>query len=393
MQPNKPHKEITSPLFVTLAPNLTKIGEGHHYIYNATVQEAVESMGWDYKIAVPHLAASAMLPDGWLCCLPVSPAKTSRRAIFSFLKLTFASILPIYGFLTTDVDHKRTIIFLESINPFSLVAFTIAFTPIAKNNLAVWFLCRGEHTFSRLNKFRGLLEAGLQKIIKHLLPPGRFKLLSDTELFAKWYAAYFRHPMTVMPIPHTEIPASQSDPTRQDTITCWMAGQQHAIPYNVAIIKKIAHTISENANKVLFVVSEKCGLEPVPGGVNLKKTGSVLTQEQYLSMFSKCDIVLLPYNPAIHSMRTSGVFVECIIAGRIPVVSKGTWMASELAKHHLTELAVDWHAPGLIDLLIDLPHNEPVKSKLREMRTVYRVFHNKRVYADKLKTMLDQSFG
>ncbi|BBO86914.1 hypothetical protein DSCOOX_00940 [Desulfosarcina ovata subsp. ovata] len=350
-------------------------------------------MGWAYRIAVPHLAASTMFPDGWLRCLPMPPARTSKKAILSFLKLAFVSILPFYRFLTTNVDHKRTIIFIESINPFSLIAFTIAFTAIAKNNLAVWFLCRGEHSFSGFNKFRGLLEAGLQKIIKHLLPPGRFKLLSDTELFAKWYATYFRHPITVMPIPHTDIPTGQSDPPRQDTITCWMAGQQHAILYNVAIISKIAHTISENANKLLFVVSEKCDLEPVPGGVNLKKIGAVLTQEQYLSMFGKCDIVLLPYNPAIHSMRTSGVFVECIIAGRMPVVSKGTWMASELAGHHLTELAVDWHAPGLIDLLIDLHHNEPVRRKLREMRTAYLTFHNKTAYAHKLETILDQSFG
>jgi hypothetical protein len=383
----------TRPLFAVLAPNLKKEGQGHHYIYNVTVQEVVESLGWSYQIAVPRFATLRLLPDGWIRCLPVPPVTTSRREIIAFLKLLLSSIRPFYCFLRSMIKQDRVIIFIESINPFSLLAFAIAFAFIPKNNFLVWFLYRAEHTFSGLNKVRGLLELTLQKLIEHQLPVGRFKLLTDTALFAKWYGAFFRRPITVLPIPHTHIPNTSSDSIKAPEIICWMAGQQHIIPYNVATVRRLVHTVTESAHKILFIVSDKTGLDAVPGGANVKRVANILPQKQYHEMLLNCDIVLLPYDPSIHFMRTSGIFVECVIAGKIPVVSKDTWMAMELDRHNLSELCMDWNRYDIIELLLNLSKNETLKQKLKRMKNSYRAFHNKTTYAKKLRQLFEDGFG
>jgi hypothetical protein len=384
---------FTRPLFAVLAPNLKKDGQGHHYIYNAIVQEAVESLGWRYQIAVPRFAASTLLPNGWIRCLPVPPITTSKREIIAFLKLLFSSIRPFYCFLKTIIKQKRAIIFIESINPFSLLAFAIAFAFIPKNNLLVWFLYRAEHTFTGINKIRGLFELTLQKVIEHQLPIGRFKLLTDTAIFAKWYGAFSRRSITVMPIPHTHIPNAASDSVKAPEIICWMAGQQYAIPYNVAIVRRLVHTITESAHKILFIVSNETGLNAVPGGANVKRVANILSQKQYHEMLSSCDIVLLPYDPSIHFMRTSGIFVECIIAGKIPVVSKGTWMAVELDRHNLTELCMDWDKNNVIDLILKISKTDALKKKLKKMKNSYGAFHNKTTFAKKLRQLFEDGFG
>ncbi|MBV1798742.1 glycosyltransferase [Siccirubricoccus sp. G192] len=50
---------------------------------------------------------------------------------------------------------------------------------------------------------------------------------------------------------------------------------------------------------------------------------------EYLSLFESIDAVLMPYDPIRYFARSSGVFMEALVAGRAAIVSAGSWMASQ----------------------------------------------------------------
>lgn len=52
--------------------------------------------------------------------------------------------------------------------------------------------------------------------------------------------------------------------------------------------------------------------------------------DDFLANFSKCTVVLLPYEPQAYAILTSGVFVEAASFGRPVVVPGGTWMARQI---------------------------------------------------------------
>jgi len=385
---------MPDPTFIGFSPHLEVSGRGHHYIYNRTVQQVVESLGWAYTIAVPKTVKSRELPSAWIRCLP-PPPRALKRNFLRFVGLFLRSIAPIHRFLRRHANVDAAVVFLESINPFSLLAFTTALLLVRKQNMAVWFLCRGEHTFKGLNRIRGICETRLLKMIAVMLPAGRFQLLSDTQLFASWYSRYFGDSITVMPIPHTDVGQRNPFPRKPEETICWMAGQQHVISYNQAVFERLAAGKSPPAGDIRLVAGKKAGAHPflVSEGVTVQMVSQVLTHDEYLRWLYTCDIVLLPYDPHIYSKRTSGVFVECVTAGKIPVVSRGTWMAEELLAFGLDELTTDWDRPDILENLKGVSGNGNIQIKLKKLRRHYRQFHNKRTYGDRLRILFDKSFG
>ena len=63
---------------------------------------------------------------------------------------------------------------------------------------------------------------------------------------------------------------------------------------------------------------------------NVELVQGALDPDAYHALMARADIVLLPYDPALMPMRSSGVFAEAVGAGRVTVVPAGTWMSSHL---------------------------------------------------------------
>src|SRR3989344_6122135 len=102
----------------------------------------------------------------------------------------------------------------------------------------------------------------------------------------------------------------------------------------------------------------------------------------------EADIILLPYDPSIYRSGTSGVFVEAIIAGKIPVVKEGSWLSYELKRFSLEELVIDWEKKNLYEYFCSLPKNKEVLQKLEKMRIEYRKFHSIRTYQKQIEELL-----
>ena len=69
-----------------------------------------------------------------------------------------------------------------------------------------------------------------------------------------------------------------------------------------------------------------------------KKNGRIeenLSREVYLRYLNESDAILLPYNIWNYQYSSSGIFIEAVSAGKVPLVSDGLWISGELKKHDL----------------------------------------------------------
>lgn len=96
----------------------------------------------------------------------------------------------------------------------------------------------------------------------------------------------------------------------------------------------------------------------------------------------RASFVLLPHRPETYGKRTSGIFVEAVAAGAIPLVSKGTWMAYELKKFGVQASLFDWEKE---DLFAKLRAPFPDREALLEMAQSYRSFHSEKGFAEALQ--------
>ena len=86
------------------------------------------------------------------------------------------------------------------------------------------------------------------------------------------------------------------------------------------------------------------------------------------------DVVLMPYSLGKYTYAASGVFVDAVTLGCIPIVSLHTVMASELAEFGLSKLAVNW-SDFSWDFVTSVARDVVIKHRLNDMRLAYRERH------------------
>jgi len=111
-----------------------------------------------------------------------------------------------------------------------------------------------------------------------------------------------------------------------------------------------------------------------------------MTIERYYTIFNSIDVVLLPYS-SFYEKRTSGIFVESILAGKIPLVSRNTWMHRQLHEYDLAnELVFDPENPQEFKSVVEgvCENYDAIKNKILSMREQWKQFHNPQTYVDRL---------
>jgi hypothetical protein len=278
-------------------------------------------------------------------------------------------------------EADETIIFLERFIHLQLFALAIAVWLVPSDHLSVWLLYRRDtHT----ERTRALYK-WLNRAIACRVTPDRLKILTDSELLGQSLAIYFDRPVAVMPIPHTELyppPEAGSSPA---PIRCWWAGSPRP-EKGWERIQQLAHTPHERADRLCLVAAQSAQISAIAGGIAIEAIADTLSREDYLAWLSSSDFLLLPYDADAYRERTSGIFTECIIAGKIPLVAPQTWMAGELARYGLADLAIDWQEPqGVIEDILRLFDKFPYQSQLDAMQSDYQQRHNADRFAECLQ--------
>jgi hypothetical protein len=376
----------TRPTIISLIPFLIDAGEGHDFSYNRSVQKAAESIGWKYIAAVPE-TAKGDLPPGWCKCLP--HRYLLKKNVFFKINTSCLYIISFSRFLRKNVipESPVQVIFIESFYVLHLAALTCALLLTPRENISVWLLYR--YPPSMFGKLKWRVFKFLNGVIKQIIKPGRFHLLTDSDVLAKSLSAFFKQPVKVVPVPHIDIFSRESFSKSSPEIMCWWPGSP-ATSKGWDIIRRIAKLRAEEACKFCLVAAESSNIQPTPGGVKVQLVKNFLPRSVYLEWMYKSDMILLPYNSESHSERTSGIFVECIAAGKIPIVTEGTWMAKELRKFDLDELIVNWLRPDILCQLLKIANDKAVKDKVAEMRKAYLAFHNENNFAVMMRALFEE---
>jgi hypothetical protein len=374
--------------FISLIPSLTKAGEGHDYNYNQSVRRAAAINGWVYSAAIPVTIKDDDTPKEWTKCLP-SHKLLFKKDFRSRATRIILSILSARRFIRKNYSSGRSIIFIESFDPTFLLVTIITLSLIHRKQIRVWLLYRNDQSCKGV---KGLLYKYFTKLIKILVKPKHFKLLSDSRLLVDWFSSFFGETVYLVPIPHTDFLHLQDSSKKPAGIIAWMPGRQMDKPYNKRIANRLSRLVYRSSRGFLLVLSEKSRVRPMKSGPDIQLLPDVLPQEEYSKWMQKSDLVLLPYDPVSYCRRTSGVFVETVCAGKTPVVTDKTWMAEELRSFDLGELLVDWYDPNILLLLEHITTDPDIKSKILRMQNTYFAFHNEKNFASSMKALFKSEF-
>jgi len=367
---NKNNESNLTPILVSVVPDLVG-GQGHVIDYHQAVGKAAKLIGYKHLVATAPDEMISHLPANWNACLNSNKLEWETSTIFKIFKIKsiYDWAIRLAKYLRQEVmpNSEYGVVFLERFVLSHLLAVILTLFFIPRNNLSVLLLYRRD-IHNQKNRFAYKF---LNNLIRSMLPAKNFRLITDSELLSKSLSNYFYMPVDIVPIPHTEIVCEEDIFTKQSNeILCWWVGSPRE-EKGLDIIKSFASAASENADQICKTLQD------------------CLTRTEYLKWLVACDVCLMPYNSFDYRERTSGIFAECVIAGKIPVVSSNTWMAFELSKYKLEELIIEWSNPNTtMEQIIGFTKDIGIKEKLNDMQKEYKEFHNLQGYANQINRIL-----
>jgi hypothetical protein len=363
--------------------------EGHPYGYNLAVGRACEINQWSHEALVPLSCAINNLPASWhkvladdfftekggkiICKTP----KEKALVLFKSLKPLCFSLLKI------KKEKNNKVLFLEQFFLRQIIAFGFAVFFI-NPNAQIWLLHRYS---SKQLGFKYVIYNFIHRLIEVRCGKNNLKLLCDSTLLAQDLSKYFKRDVCIMPIPHTQDPQPVITFDKNEKKLIWWPGAFTTEAKGLKIIKKISKYKNDDF-KLIIADSAKEHLTEL--GVKVEFIESNLPRKDYIQWMTSVDLILLPYDPLIYQFSTSGIFVEAVVAGKIPVVRDGTWMAFELKKFGLQKLIVDWENPNIFKDFKEILEDLEITKKLSEMQNSYKQFHSEATYAKIMNRLFSQ---
>lgn len=330
--------------FYSLVPGLKSI-QGHEFSYHQAVEESAKLNGYHFQAFIAKDAQVTPPTKGWNFYF-----KAFFRDCCSLLRK----------------QNEETIFFLESFNLKKLALFTLSLLLFAKKNTQVWILFRYGLPYVYA---KGKIHLFLCDLLTYKLKR-RFKILTDSEKIADT----FRRPVTVMPIPHTK--DFISDPAVEKKIFWWPGEPREA--KGLKEMQKLAH---HREAFLVEIIAAKSSHLPV------RLIEDQLSAQDYREWMSKSSVILLPYDEKVYRYSTSGILIEAITAGKMPLVKKGTWLSDVLIKNDLSELVIDFDRPDFFSASLALLADKGVQHKLQTLQKTYKHYHSVENYASCMRAL------
>lgn len=326
---------------------------GHQYGYHLALQKALQEQGIPCHVYIDRDAKIPYLPEGWFYFF-----RTQNRWLGNDFRV-----------LLKDTSFGPRNFFLECFSFLELFHLTIACWLYGKNHDHLWlFLRRDLKQF----KFQGLFHALLIRLLQQKFGI-RLKLLTDSLLIKNELEERLQQPIQQIPLPHIAASLPPRKPLTPGMLFCYWPGEPRKAKGWDAI-REILQFSSPDQVSIELIASDEARL--FSSIHKIKAVAPILTHEDYWKELCNCDVVLLPYDPLIYRCSTSGIFVESVAAGKMPIVTDRTWLAHELRRFSLDELIVDWKHPHFWSQLHKIASDDAIRQKLEAMRTDYQGYHN-----------------
>lgn len=388
--PSKVHGSVR---LISIASNMHR-GAGHHLPYHKAVGRAAALIGWEHEAACPSDDAQAGLPPNWDPCLYKGVLYYPLGRTVWWLPVKAA--MKVYGIarfwwaLTRYLRRRSgvsgsTVLFVDDPGVPQLIALTACLPFVARKGLRIWVMYRTRVYDKQLRAETFLF---LHRLMRAQLEENAVQLLTDSDVLANSLEENLREPLVVMPIPHLE--HFEFRPTRgqdDNEIRCWWPGAPRT-EKGLAKIRTLISCTGDSAQRLRIMLAESAVATQSENGPRLSRVADKLPREEYLRLMRETDVILLPYDPSEYGERTSGIFVESIAAGKVPVVTDGTWMARELRRHGLESLILDWNSPSIATLIIRVASDEEIQTRLTKMKNAYLSMHGERAFGAVMEQLL-----
>ncbi len=354
------------PLFVSLAPYFFD-ESGHDRVYHQELQTALAYYGWQVTSLVPLHCQVRSLPSSWVYYFHNSRYQPFRffYRLFDFWRLT----------RTLKKKSPQAVLLLESYTSLDLLAMYIAFILVKPHSIRFWHIVRDglEHS-----PWKQKFHAQLLRLL-HTTLTTRYRLFTDSAKAAATLQPLITSTFTLLPIPHVSLQPAQTRSSQK--IALWLPGQPRPEKGLQEILRLFSHSDPALEQCELWAGKTQ---ELLPIRAHTRWIAPMLSRAEYLQTLFQADALLLPYDPLLYRSRTSGPFVEAIVGGKIAFVKEGSWLASELTEHHLTECILDWKDPSTLSRILFLLQDQTLHTKLQKMQQVYRQFHSPEVFRERL---------
>lgn len=365
-------------MLLSICPFLKGVG-GHDIPYQQSLQSALRGK-LQVRVLGTTAAKNIILPEDFLPVLPVYRSSMSIEYWINYVSAIRKELRkPIMS---------SCFLFIESFGLGHLLGLAIAIMLSTAKIEGLIILIRSNLILDKFHKeisLKGILFL-YQKILKL-----KIVFTSDSELVSTFLNKKLKVRAVVLPIPHADvIVTKQLDQMSKSCrpMVCWMPGSSRPEKkYDVAA-KLFIKSAKLNHHTLWMPGSLKHLLPLQDSHIFFEKP---LTDNEYQNNLMGCDVVLLPYDPRIYEMATSGIFVECIIAGKYPITSQGSWMSHELSKYGLQKLGINWEAKNSESELNNafmMLYEKKTLDRLKKMREDYIKLHNKTVFAKIFSSLL-----
>jgi hypothetical protein len=334
---------------------------GHQYRYHLCLQKALEKQGIDCHVYIDRYAKIPYLHEGWLPFFHPS----NRWLGHNFRNLLKKS------------KEKQRIFFLECFSLLELFHFFLAFCLFGQTDDKLCLLLRRDLA---QQKCKGIFHLLCLRMIQKKLR-SQLKLFTDSSLLKEEFEGQLQQAVQYLPIPHVDEELCKGSIAESTIIRCyWPGSPKQAKGWDA--MRAILHFAPSKDHSIELTVSSQARLSSTIHAI--REIAPILSHETYWEELARCNLVLLPYDPTTYRFSTSGIFIESICAGKIPIVKDGSWLAYELRRFDLEMLIIDWEDPLFWTRLSAIVQNKSLQQKLQTMQLSYRSFHKLSHFGDVL---------
>lgn len=202
------------------------------------------------------------------------------------------------------------------------------------------------------NRYPYLAKLAVHKL-EWLFENGMIRLASDSDRLITDYGNHTYIPMELLPIPHGKsdlVHGIRILPENKVTTVVSLGNARAEKGFNeiYKMMRGLAASKCRMPVKFIIQANDPDG-EASPFVKKFKKTRfpfpvSVITKsldkDAYEEIVAKSDVILAPYWQEVYASRTSGIALEALVAGKILITTKNTWMSDQV-KQWRTGLLVE----------------------------------------------------
>lgn len=325
---------------------------GHPYGYFIACQKAVEKTDNHFHAYISKSASLPSIPHSWKLWFRYNFAKECR----AFFR---------------EGEGKR-IFFLESFHRIEFQAFALSALLLAGKHDRIWIVYRDELSSKHI-KLR--IKIFFLTWLLRFRFGNRFCLFSDSRYIARYLSRKYHCHVTYLPFPNTDLVVQPFGKSDANPIRCSWPGYPNPAK-GERVICQLVQSEDPKACYFSLDVNQETKLPSNRGKIAIFSRKAHLSRSEYLTSLNQADVVWLPYDGKIYRWRTSGIFVEAVLMGKIPLVQKGSWLALELKRYKLNELIVDWNSNVFFSRLHVLLNEPEIYRKLQTMQDDYRSVHS-----------------